>query len=189
MEIEDKLHEILGGFGQKLEDDLAESLKKNGVVGGGGTASKLAGSIRFTFLTGKDQGVGITMADYWDYVERGRKRGKKPPIDSIIAWIKWKGIIPKLSQKAKATSNKISDKLERKTFKTKAIDSGIKSLAFAIATNIGKHGTIKREGYKGTGFVKEVMEDGRIEELTDTIEKELGIVITVNIVDDIQRTL
>lgn len=194
MEIEDKLHEILGTFGLKLEQDLAESLERNGVVGGGGTASKLAGSIQFIFLRG-ETGVGITMADYWDYVERGRKPGKKPPIDKIIAWIKWKGIVPKLSDKAKEHSKKISDKVERKSFKAKAIDSGVKSLAYAIATNISKRGTSNRgkaknfTGPVGTNFVKEVMEDGRIKDLTDIIAKELGLTIVVNVVDDLERTL
>lgn len=179
--IEERFFEILDTFGQTLVTDLKESLVKNDVVGGGGNASKLAGSIRFVFLKGNDQGIGITMKDYWEWVENGRKAGKIPPIDKIIAWIKWKGIVPKLSDKAKATAKGLKNKTVRKGFKQKSHEAQIKSFAFAIATNIGKHGTIKRDNYKGTNFAAEVLGDGRISELAELLADEIGIEVEVSV--------
>ena len=34
------------------------------------------------------------MADYWQYVENGRKSGKFPPLDKILDWIRVKQILP-----------------------------------------------------------------------------------------------
>jgi hypothetical protein len=167
----ERLIEILGEWGTQLQNDLVDSLERNNVVGSGGSASKLAGSIRMVFL--KDEmGIGITMADYWEYVELGRKKGKKPPIDNLIAWIKWKGFALKPITKP-AT----------KSVKAASYEKQIKSMAFAIATNIGKYGTIKREGYKGTKFVDEVINDGRVEELAKIIADEIGIEIKVSVAD------
>lgn len=193
MDLEDKLLDILGEFGHKLNDDLIKSLDKNGVTGGGGTASKLAGSIKFVFLTGGDeQGIGITMADYWEYVENGRRPGKKPPLDKIIAWIKWKNIQFKpLSQKAKEASIG-----KKHPIKPKSIEEKIKDMAFAIQAGIAKRGTSNPQGIesnpgfmgpKGTKFATEVLQDGRVDDLTKTLANTMGIEVKINITDALKK--
>lgn len=56
----------------------------------------------------------LDLGDYWKWIEYGRKGGKMPPINSIVKWIKKKGL----------TSNRVS----------------LKSMAFAIAKNVSKRG-------------------------------------------------
>ena len=42
---------------------------------------------------------GLTLADYWYYVDNGRRPGSKfPPVNSIRKWIEQKNIIPRSMQ-------------------------------------------------------------------------------------------
>jgi hypothetical protein len=59
-------------------------------------------------------GFDILGAEHWKYVNEGRNSGKRPPKDTIIKWIKDKGITPK--------------------------DISVESLAFLIARKIGDEG-------------------------------------------------
>lgn len=61
--------------------------------------------------------VNLNMAEYWKYIEYGRKAGKRPPINAILTWVRKKGITPR-------GGVKMSDR----------------SLAFMIAKKIGKVG-------------------------------------------------
>ena len=38
--------------------------------------------------------ISVSLADYWKYVEYGRRPGKMPPVSAIENWIKVKQIIP-----------------------------------------------------------------------------------------------
>lgn len=38
--------------------------------------------------------VFLELADYWKYVEDGRKAGKFPPVNKILDWIKVKPVLP-----------------------------------------------------------------------------------------------
>jgi len=69
--------------------------------------------------------LGFKAADYFKYVEEGRKPGKMPPPSAIAKWIKIKPI-------------KIRDTKTGK-FKSKT-DININSAAFAIAKHIGAFG-------------------------------------------------
>ena len=114
---------VLNDFGMKLTHDLKESLHKNGVVGSGETASKLAGSINFKLIKG-EMAIGVTMADYWEYVEHGTRPSKYgatnkhslKKINNIIAWLKWKGITPTLKQKVEDTHKGLKNKTVKKSF-------------------------------------------------------------------------
>lgn len=66
-----------------------------------------------------NQEVQIFMNDYWQYVNDGRRPGKRPPTGPIVDWLKFRGIQGR-------------DKKGR--FATR------QSTAFAIATNIAKFG-------------------------------------------------
>lgn len=69
--------------------------------------------------------LGFKAADYFNYVEEGRKPGKMPPVSAIAKWIRIKPI-------------KLRDKKSGK-FKAKT-DTNINSAAFAIAKHIGAYG-------------------------------------------------
>lgn len=68
-------------------------------------------------LLGNEYIVIFKLNDYWKFIEDGRKPGKMPPINSILKWIKQKGLKPR---NRKIKSNK--------------------QLAFLIARKIGRFG-------------------------------------------------
>ena len=63
--------------------------------------------------------VSFELADYWKYVEYGRRAGKMPPIDAIEGWVKIKPVVP----------NAINGKVPSS-----------RQLAFLIARKIGREG-------------------------------------------------
>lgn len=97
----------------------------------------------------EDQGQ-LTGADYWYFTVYGRRPGKQPPIESILGWLKKKGIT--------------SDIPER-------------SLAFLIARKIGRLGTDiylgKRPGLALPQII-EAHEEKFEQDAGDKIQLELG---------------
>lgn len=183
-DISKRFLEILGEWGEEFVKVLVDELEAKGVVGGGGTASKLAGSIQLAAVSAR--GVSFTMADYWEYVEYGRRKGKRPPIDKIIEWIRWKRITPKLYDRLKEKAVKGLKGRERSKARDLAFDKAAKSLAFAIANKIAEKGTIKRFNYDGAKFIEEALKiKGR--ELEERLLDEIGIEITVGITDRFKR--
>lgn len=61
--------------------------------------------------------ITLKMADYWKYLEYGRRPGKMPPVDKILEWINVRKILPRNNKKLPQ-----------------------KSLAFAISKSIAKKG-------------------------------------------------
>lgn len=116
-------------------DKLKSQLEKDGTEASG----QLSASIRpLPILQG--QGVlkiRIELEDYWKDINDGTKpkgftkENRKKLQPEIMRWIANK---PSLQQLAGSKEKQ-------------------RSLSYAIATNILKKGTIKRFGYKGTGFV------------------------------------
>jgi hypothetical protein len=82
----------------------------------------------------------ILALDYIEQVSEGRSAGKMPswpPKENrILEWIKKKPIIPKKKGKVVSSS-----------------PNNLKSLAYVIARSIGRRGTIKRFGYKGSNII------------------------------------
>lgn len=59
--------------------------------------------------------VYLNLADYWYYVEHGRKPGKFPPIDKIHAWVIQKPVIPREFDNGKLpTTNQLAYLIGRK---------------------------------------------------------------------------
>lgn len=73
-----KWQECLRRDGKKATGDLIRSIKPLPLKT---AASKLVGSIQ--------------AADYWKYVEKGRRPGKFPPVSKIEKWIEVKPVRPK----------------------------------------------------------------------------------------------
>ena len=113
--------------------------------------------------------LAITMVNYYQWVEDGRKRGKRPPIASIEEWISRKGI-----QVRKSKGESKQSVLERR-----------RSMAIAIAKKIGAKGTIKRFGYKGGDFIKDVLTPQTIEAIAgsigDVIGKQVQVYVTTEV--------
>ncbi len=157
--------EILQNVAQKLTDALREQLGEKGLVATKNLQSSVDPSNAVPISDGVS--VSILMSDYYPYVEGGRKAGKRPPIASIEEWISAKGI-----QVRQSSQESTQSVLERR-----------RSLAYAIASKIAKRGTIKRFGYKGGNFIKDVLTPDNIEaiaqHLSEMAGKKIELYVTV----------
>ncbi len=79
--------------------------------------------------------LDIIMLDYWEYVDKGRRPGKRPPVSSIEKWLTYPNVRDKL--RGGMGDQAFSDP---------------QSLAYIIAKKIGDKGT------KGTDFATNVFE-------------------------------
>jgi hypothetical protein len=106
----DNLEKYLDEFSRDVKDEYINYLKKQDY--------RIAQTITTRVEQfGNKYIVYMNLAEYWKYIEYGRKPGKRPPINAILKWIKDKGITPR-------GGIKISDK----------------SLAFVISRSIGEKG-------------------------------------------------
>ena len=82
-------------------------------------------TISYSVSTGNSGWViSVSLADYWKYVEYGRRPGKMPPVSAIENWINVKQIIP-----------------HSMTLKSgKTVIPTIPQLSFLIARSIGRRG-------------------------------------------------
>jgi hypothetical protein len=115
--------------------------------------------------------LAITMVNYYQWVEDGRKRGKRPPIASIEEWITRKGI-----QVRKSKGESKQSVLERR-----------RSMAIAIANKIAAKGTIKRFGYKGGDFIKDVLTPQTIEAIAGSIGDVIGRQVQVFVTTEVTQ--
>jgi hypothetical protein len=125
----------------------------------------LYNSIDVQFNKG-DNEIVVTMLDYWQYVNDGRKPGKYVPIKPLMQWIRAKGF----------NKNKQTGKFQK---------FNIKGTAFAISKNIQKFGIaptyfydnafnifekeFENEAYEALGidvanFFEKVVEDNLVKE-------------------------
>lgn len=140
---------------QTIIDKLKESAREKDLK----ATNNLIQSIQADFPNVTPQGIdiSISMADYWERVEYGQKPGIWPHMPSLIQWVG-----------AKASVKRIA--LARRGRKNQSVDDAIKSFAAVIAKKIHSKGTIKRFGYKGAGFIAEVLTQQNI----DTIAQKLS---------------
>ena len=85
--------------------------------------------------------ISVSLADYWKYVEYGRRPGKMPPVSAIENWINVKQIVP-----------------HSMTLKSgKSVVPTIPQLSFLIARKIG------RDGIRPRPFFKQSFEEAKRE--------------------------
>lgn len=139
---------------QVIIDKLKQSAREKDLK----ATNNLIQSITAGFPSVTPQGIEIeiSMADYWERVEDGQKPGTWPHMPSLIQWVG-----------AKASVKRIA--LQRKG-KNQSVNAAIKSFAAVIAKKIHSKGTIKRFGYKGSGFIADVLTQQNV----DTIAQKLS---------------
>lgn len=182
MAFESKIKKALGKFGTELVTDLEASLQRNehgGGTSGGGTQSGLAGSIKFKIF-GRDTAVvfALSMNDYGIYLDKGTKGAKKKGtggekmVDSIESWIVGKSQLRLAVQKIKAEKNLSYKDAQR-------------SLAWAIKRSINKRGIRWRKQSRlgGSRWFTSVIQDGRVNTLSQQLSKELSREIKIELVE------
>lgn len=98
--------------------------------------------------------ISVSLANYWKYVEYGRRPGKMPPLSAIENWINVKQIIP--------------HSITLKSGKT--VVPTIPQLSFLIARKIGRDGIQPRPLFKNSF---EAAKKQFIELIKDAIEQDI----------------
>ena len=168
----DSIAEIVKIWGEKLTEDITESLGKKDMVHSGVTAASFKPDVKI----GEDF-VEFTLEapSYYDVLDKGGKRwtDKQPPVDSILKWMKTRGIKATIPVKKQTLASTIKKKkmVIKKVVKPQTQLEADKSYAFGIAANIKKKGVIERFGYRGSNFYSEVVNEKAFLELRKTIIK------------------
>lgn len=125
------LFATLNEYCEKFKELYVENLKNDDRVATG----QLINNVKTEVKAGNDTfEVVLQVADYYQWLENGRKAGKFPPVDAILDWIK----VKKPDKNGKLPTEK--------------------QLAFLIGRAIKENGTIKDKGYDGGHYVKKTME-------------------------------
>lgn len=152
---------------QVIIDKLKMSIREKGVKATGNLTQSIQAG--FPSVTPSGITVAIEMADYYQWVEDGRRKGKRPPIIAIEQWISAKGI-----QVRQSKGDSKQSVLERR-----------KSMAEAIAKKIASKGTIKRFGYKGAGFIADVITQQNVDTIAQKLSDLTGLRLTAYITTEI----
>lgn len=149
---------IVEQWGQELNEKLRESIARKGNNANG---DQFAASFTNETIIGEDYVEFKMEAPSWyDVIDKGGKRwtNKMPPVNDIMDWMAHKGI--QASVKAKKTPSVASSiKKHTGTYHTNSKYSAQRSMAFAIAVNIKKHGVLKRFSGKGSNFYSDVVNE------------------------------
>lgn len=113
------LKEVLERYGEAFIKNAQQNLISRDAVASGNLIQSM--EIDNIEINDRMMSVTLSLADYWYYVENGRKAGKMPPISAIEKWIEVKPVIPKVMKNRKIPT--------------------VRQQAFAIARSIGKKGT------------------------------------------------
>lgn len=86
----------LNSLVQQLLEQYKGSLARNNINASGNLSetSRAYSKVEGSSLDKYEYQIIFDLADYWIYVENGRRPGKRPPISAIEQWIADKGIAP-----------------------------------------------------------------------------------------------
>ena len=142
--------QFLNDYGKELADKYQRKIVNDDAVASG----KLLNSIRYIFNKNNTSfEISMEMAEYWKYVENGRKSGKFPPISAIREWVKVKQVIPRPYNGKLPTENQ---------------------LAFLIARSISKKGIRPKPIFNDSiDDLMQYLEDGLEDAFTKDVENEM----------------
>ena len=164
----DSPRKILENYKQIIIDALADSLEKNDRIAQGLLVQSISINIR-SFAT--NMVMEISMADYWKYVDGGRKKGSKmPPINAMLKHIANRGINYKGIQNN--YRNKKGQLVKRK--KPLAKEKALRTLAYLIGRSISK------KGIKPTNFVDEAFDNNILDNMSRELSTALGREILID---------
>jgi len=166
MDFVSEIAKVVEEWGNELNQKLSESIvaKRNNANG-----DQFAASFKNETKIGEDYVEWTMEAPNWyDVIDKGGRRwsNKMPPVNSIMDWMAHKGIV---ATKHKKNSLSNSVKKHTGTYHTNPKYSAQRSMAFAIAINIKKHGVLKRFGGKGSNFYSDVVNEKAFLDLRNRI--------------------
>ena len=100
----ENLTSVLNDFGKFLVEEYKDNLILEDV----NASDNLYNSVTYMVeRNDKTFEVKLSLADYWVYVEKGRRAGGKfPPVSAIERWIEVKPVLPKPMSNGKLPTNK-----------------------------------------------------------------------------------
>ena len=145
--------DVLNDFGKYLVEEYKDQLILNDV----NASDELYNSVVYSVSQNKNVfEVKLELADYWKYVENGRKAGKWPPISAIQKWIEIKPVLPRPMDNGKLPTTQ--------------------QLAFLISRKIGLEGIAPRPLLqKSVDNIWNVFEEYIAEAFTKDLEKEITL--------------
>ena len=166
--MQDSPRKILENYKQIIIHALADSLEKNDRIAQGLLVQSISINIR-SFAT--NMVMEISMADYWKYVDGGRRKGSKmPPINAMLKHIANRGINYKGIQNS--YRNKKGQLVKRK--KPLAKEKALRTLAYLIGRSISK------KGIKPTNFVDEAFDNNILDNMSRDLSTALGREILID---------
>ena len=163
------LEEILLGVAKELTDALREDILKNNVKASGNLIQSFDASNVYKVADGVT--AEIRAADYWYYVDQGRGATKKGHQGGLFLWQR---IDEWLLQKGIATPPDFKKEGD-------SVDDARENFARVIAKKIHRKGTIKRFGYKGANFVRDVLNQQSINAIAEHLGEALGQRIAISV--------
>jgi len=150
--LEDKLNKLLHKYGVKFTNALKRQLKIDRTYASGDTYK----SIKYKV---SNDNLEIQYSGILNIIDAGRKSGRKMPSSTdIILWMKARNVRPR------GRDNRFLPTTQ----------SNMRRAAFSIALGIGRKGTIKRFGYKGSGILDFINKNG---DLRVSFERDLKLTI------------
>jgi hypothetical protein len=147
------LEEILQNVAQTLTDALRDDLTKKELVASQNLRSSIDPSNAVPIAEGVS--VSIVMADYWEQVDKGQPKGTIVKVADLEQWL-------------------LKKRIAIKTKPGQSVIAARRSFATAIAAKIKAKGTIKRFGYKGANFIKDVLTPQNIEAIAQHLSDMAG---------------
>lgn len=153
-------------------EKLKMSIREKGVKATGNLLQSI--QVDFPNMTPSTVTIAIEMADYYQWVEDGRGKTKKENAggrtvkESIEEWITAKGIHVKQED-------------------GQTVLEARESMALAIARKIHSKGTIKRFGYKGAGFIADVITQQNIDTIAQKLSDLTGLRMQAFITTEIAK--
>ena len=92
----------LEGVLEEYGTEVCERYRAELAEQGKNASGVLSGSVRY--IVKKETtvyAVDLSLAEYWKYVEYGRRPGKFPPPDKILEWIRVKPVLPRPMENGK----------------------------------------------------------------------------------------
>jgi len=174
-----EIEDVLVKYATRIALDAEKNLRSNKNGKDSNASGRLSESITVTPVEffGDNYSIEIRMLDYWQWVNDGRAKGKRPPISSIIQWIKEKQL--RLDDRGttkrgyKRDGSLISSSKKKVVMGNKKV-SILEAVAYKIAAKIGKFGT------KGTEFLTDAIDANSkdlVKEMKQALTKDIVILI------------